>query len=306
MGEPDFIDRVRKARISVTVNGPEWGGAAMVRCFDWRLADWDAVPEEEQKQVVYIPGAFADFAPGMPIALLQEAAARGVPLRVTAIDLPEYQASRLPGGWVGRVAQAGDLSVGSRLLQAVLAHVAPGPHTIISWSTGAVHATTLAAWAPEQVEAILLCMPAGFFRQPALSRLVPNFTRTTLTTLADADARRAVQGDRGLEQNLEVLLSLAKLPIIVQMSGALARDAAVAYAAQVRCPVVFVLGRDDIVFDKLIALAEQGALQRLFPQAPAVDVHILDGATHNGFATHSAKIAAITLDTIAREAQAHE
>lgn len=298
MTDPDIMTRVRKARISVTVNRPEWGGAAMVRCHDWRLADWDGVPEDQLQHVVYIPGAFADFAAGAPGALLRAAAARGVPVRLTAIDLPEFQASRLPPGWTRRVREAGDLSAGSQLLLAVLARVASGPHTLVGWSTGAVHATTLAAWAPERVTAILLCMPAGFFPQSALGHLVPTFTRTTLRTLGNPAHRELIQGGRVLELNRELLFSLAKLPAIVQMCGLLATDCSVRYAAQVRCPVGFVLARGDLVFDELIPMAERGALQALFPQAPAVDVHILEEATHNAFSTHSATVAPIILDTL--------
>ena len=298
MTDSDVMARVRKARISVTVHRPEWGGAAMVRCYDWRLADWDGVPEDQLQHVVYIPGAFADFAHSAPGALLREAAARGVPVRLTAIDLPEFQASRLPPGWTRRVREAGDLSAGSQLLHAVLARVAPGPHRIVGWSTGAVHATALAAWAPERVKSILLCMPAGFFPQSTFGHLLPNFTRTTLQTLGNPVHRELIQGGRALELNRELLLSLAKLPAIAQMCGLLATDCSVRYAAAVRCPVAFVLARGDIVFDELIPMAERGALQALFPHAPSVNVHILEGANHNAFSTHSAEIAPIILDTV--------
>jgi pimeloyl-ACP methyl ester carboxylesterase len=170
----------------------------------------------------------------------------------------------------------------------------------VGWSTGAVHATTLAAWAPAEVEAILLCMPAGFFPQSAFGHLIPNFTRTTLTTLGNPVHREMIQGGRALDLNRELLLSLAKLPAIAQMCGLLATDCAVRYAAEVRCRVGFVLARGDIVFDALIPMAERGELQALFPHAPSVAVHILEGANHNAFSTHSAEVAPIILDTLSQ------
>ena len=48
----------------------------------------------------------------------------------------------------------------------------------------------------------------------------------------------ADQGGQAPALTWELLLSLAKLPTIMQMCSLLATDCAVSYAAQVRCPVV--------------------------------------------------------------------
>src|SRR5689334_6557737 len=99
MADPWFKERVQQARISVTVNRREWGGAATIRCEQWRLTDWELIPNDQLRHVIYIPGAFANFARHAPVALLEEGVRRGVPLRVTALDLPEYGPSHLPPGW---------------------------------------------------------------------------------------------------------------------------------------------------------------------------------------------------------------
>src|SRR6476661_2482743 len=106
MAESSGADEVRMARISVTVRRPEWGGPATIRCYDWRRAAWENLPPEQLRQVIYIPGAFADFAPGAPATLLRAAAQQDLPLHVTAVDLPQFAASRLPPGWAGRMARA--------------------------------------------------------------------------------------------------------------------------------------------------------------------------------------------------------
>jgi pimeloyl-ACP methyl ester carboxylesterase len=303
MVETAEAEQVRMARITVTVRRPEWGGPATLHSYDWRLAAWDELPPAQLQHVVYIPGAFGDFAPGAPATLLRAAAQANLPLHVTAVDLPQFQASQLPPGWAGRMARAGSFIDDAHLLQAVLERVAPGRHTIVGWSTGAVQATLLAALAPDRVAAIQLCMPAGFFTQPVLTRLTPRFLRTTLTTRARAAHRPTFLGSQPLQKDLEVLRSMRKLPAILQMIRLLGRDSAVPYAAQVRCPVVFVLARHDIVFDRLIPMSETGQLAAFFPQAPSVTVHILeaDDANHNAFSTHQADVAAITLATVKRE-----
>jgi pimeloyl-ACP methyl ester carboxylesterase len=141
-------------------------------------------------------------------------------------------------------------------------------------------------------------MPGGFMDQPVLTRLVPRFTLTTLLTLANPAHARLIMGDHPLQQNLDLLVSLAKLPAILQMIRLLGQANALPYAARVRCPVVFILGRRDIVFDYLPGMAERGELAALFPQAASVTTHLLDTATHNGFSTHSDDVAALTLDTL--------
>jgi pimeloyl-ACP methyl ester carboxylesterase len=306
MADPWFKERVRPARISVTINRREWGGAATIRCTDWRLDDWAALAEDQVKHVIYIPGAFADFAQHAPLALLEEGVQRGVPLRVTTVDLPEFGPSRLPPGWAGRMARAGSFEDDATLLQAVVDRVAPGRYTLVGWSTGANQAAIMAAVAPERVEAIELCMPGGFFTQPVLTSLTPRFTWTVLTTLRNSEQRRRMMSDRPVELNLELLVSLYKLPAIVQMIRLLGRDNAVPYAARVRCPVVFILGRHDIVFQRLLAMHDRGELAALFPQAPSVTVHILEEGTHNAFSTHSDEVAALTLDTLTTRVPARD
>jgi pimeloyl-ACP methyl ester carboxylesterase len=298
MADPWFKERVQQARISVTINRPEWGGAAMIRCTDWRLADWANQTDEQVRHVIYIPGAFADFARHAPVVLLEAGMQRQVPLRVTTIDLPEYGPSRLPPGWAARLARRGSFEDDARLLQAVVDHVAPGRYTLVGWSTGANQATIMAALAPERVDAIELCMPGGFMTQPVLTRLTPRFTRTTLRTLGNAEHRRLVMGDRPLQMNFDLLVSLGKLPAILQMIRLLGQANAVPYAARVRCPVVFSRGGRDIVFDHLPGMDERGELAALFPNAPSVTVHILEDATHNGFSTSSDTVAALTLDML--------
>jgi pimeloyl-ACP methyl ester carboxylesterase len=304
MGDPWFAERVQEARISVTINRREWGGAARMRCREWRLEDWADLPEDQLKHVIYIPGAFADFAQHAPLALLEAGVQRGVPLRVTAVDLPEYAASRLPPGWAGRLARAGSFEADATLLQAVVDRVAPSRYTLVGWSTGANQAAIMAALAPERVDAVELCMPGGFFTPPVLTSLTPRFTRTTLQSLGNAEHRRRLMSDRPLQMNLELLTSLGKLPAILQMIRLLGQDNAVPYAARVRCPVVFILGRQDIVFQRLLAMHEEGELAALFPQAPSVTVHILEDATHNAFSIHSDEIARLTLDTLTAEVPA--
>jgi pimeloyl-ACP methyl ester carboxylesterase len=301
MADPWFKERVQQARISVTINRHEWGGAAMIRCTDWRLADWAQVPDDQLKHVIYLPGAFANFAQHAPVALLEEGMQRQVPLRVTTIDLPEYGPSRLPPGWAARMARRGTFEDDATLLQAVVDHVAPGRYTLVGWSTGGNQATIMAALAPERVDAIELCMPGGFMNQPVLTRLIPRFTWTTLRTIANAEHRRLVMGDRPLQTNLDLLVGLGKLPATLQMIRLLGQANAVPYAARVRCPVVFILGRQDIVFDYLPGMDERGELAALFPQAPSVTVHIVEDATHNGFSTDSAEVAALTVDTLTTE-----
>jgi hypothetical protein len=100
--------------------------------------------------------------------------------------------------------------------------------------------------------------------------------------------------------SLELLGSLGKLPSTMQTIRLLARANAVPFAARVRCPVAIALGRRDIVFDRLPAMHARGELTALFPCAASVAVHLLDEADHNGFATHSAELAAITLETLAK------
>ncbi len=298
MTDPSFKERVQQARISVTINRREWGGAAMIRCHQWRLADWDTLPDDQVRHVIYIPGAFANFAQHAPGALLAEGLRRGVPLRVTAVDLPEYGESRLPPGWAARLAHSASFEADAALLQAVVDHVAPGRYTLVGWSTGANQAAIMAALAPERVDAVELCMPGGFFTQPVLTSLVPRFTLTTLNTLRSAEHRRMIMSDRPVQMNLELLISLTKLPAILQMIRLLGRANAVPFAAGVRCPVVFILGRRDIVFDRLLQMHAHGELAALFPQAPAVTVHILEDGTHNAFSTQHGDIAALTLDTL--------
>ena len=125
-----------------------------------------------------------------------------------------------------------------------------------------------------------------------------------MTTRSRAAQRQVFLGRQPLAKDLEVLRSLTKLPAIMQMIRLLGRNSAVRYAAQVRCPVVFVLARHDIVFDRLIPMHAAGELAAFFPNAPAVTVHILEAAdaNHNAFSTHQAEVAAITLETLKREA----
>src|SRR5215212_3226939 len=153
------------ARITVTVRRPEWGGAARLRCHQWRLADWADRAPAQVRHMVYLPGALADFTPDAPVALLAAAAARGLPLMITVVDLPEFQASRLPPGWARRLGRAASLVDDARLLQAVLAQVAVGPYILVGGSAGANVAAILAALDQERVAALELCMPAGFSTQ---------------------------------------------------------------------------------------------------------------------------------------------
>ena len=231
---------------------------------------------------------------------------RGVPLRVTTVDLPEFGPSRLPPGWAARLARAGSFEADAALLQAVVDRVAPGRYTLVGWSTGANQAAIMAALAPERVDAIELCMPGGFFTQPVLTSLTPRFTRTVLDTMRSSEHRRLLMSDQPLQMNLELLVSLYKLPAILQMIRLLGRDNAVPYAARVRCPVVFILGRNDIVFERLLEMHDRGELAALFPQAPSVTVHILEEGTHNAFSTHSDEVAALTLDTLTARVPARD
>ena len=216
MADPWFKERVVQARISVTINRREWGGAARIRGEEWRLDDWAQVPDAQLKHVIYIPGAFANFAQHVPVALLEEGMQRGVPLRVTALDLPEYGPSHLPPGWAARMARHGTFEDDATLLQAVVDQVAPGHYTLVGWSTGGNQATIMAALAPERVDAIQLCMPGGFMTQPVLTSLNPRFTLTTLNTLRNSAHRRLVMGDHPLQMNLDLLVSLGKLPAILR------------------------------------------------------------------------------------------
>ena len=120
---PELAARVQTARITVTVKKPEWGGAVTIHAHQWRLAEWNDLLPDEVRQVVYIPGAFANFARHAPRMLLRAGVKQGQPLVVTALDLPEYQASRLPPDWAGRLARAGTLVDDTRLLLAVLDRV---------------------------------------------------------------------------------------------------------------------------------------------------------------------------------------
>jgi pimeloyl-ACP methyl ester carboxylesterase len=288
----------RTARITVTVRDPEWGGAAQIRCHQWRLADWDHLSVQEQRHVVYLPGALADFTPDAPLALLEMAAARELPLYVTVVDLPEFQASRLPPGWAGRLARADSLVDDARLLQAVLARVADGPYTVVGGSAGANLATILAALAPKQVEAVQLCMPAGFSTQSLLWHMIPGALVTTVLGLRHPAHRQIALGPGTPAAALEMLLCLGKLPALVQMFRHLSRAGALTYAARVRCPVAVVLGARDVIFNRLIPMAAGGDLAACFAQAPAVTVHVLPEADHNGPLTHRREVNTITLDLL--------
>ena len=294
----DSAGRLRMARITVTLRRPEWGGVARLRCHQWRLADWDGLPEEVLRHVVYIPGLMADFTPDAPVVLLQAAAARGVPVAATVVDLPEYAASRLPPGWAGRLARATSLIDDARLLQALLEQVAPCRYTLVGGSVGANLATILAALAPAAVEAIQLCMPAGLVARPVLTGLIPGVLLTLLLGLRTTGHRELALRRQTFAALLELLGSLGKLPVTLQTIRLLARANALPFAARVRCPVVIALGGRDVVFADLVPLARSGALAACFPQAPLVRIQVLPDADHNGFASHRAELAALTLDLL--------
>jgi pimeloyl-ACP methyl ester carboxylesterase len=289
--------QVQTARITVTVNRPEWGGPAQLRCHQWRLAG-AAAELGAPRQVVYIPGLMADFTPDAPVVLLRAAAARGIPVVATVIDLPEYGSARLPPGWAGRLARSRSLEADARLLAAVLAQVIPGEYTVVGGSVGANLATLIAALAPDRVAGIQLCMPAGFCAQPVLRGLVAGVALTLLLELRRPVYRQMMLRSQTFQAAPAMLGSLGKLPALLQVIRILGQANALPYARRVRCPVVFALGRHDIIFAQLIPMSARGELAALFPAAPAVTVHVLEGADHNGFASHSAELAALTVDLL--------
>ena len=297
MAEQEQAGDVRLARLTVTVARPEWGGAATIHGKQWQRAAWAGRPADEVRQVVFLPGACADMAPRAPGALLAAAARRETPLAVTTLDLPEYAGSRLPPGWGARIARAGSLIDDALLLQAVLDRVVPEPYTLVGWSNGGNLAAIMAAVAPERVQGLVLCMPAGLFDQPVIGHLVPQFALTLLeTVLAPADRQAVLNGDP-LGRSRDMLLGMARLPELLPVVRLLARANAVPFAARVRCPVTVVLGRHDRVFDRLIDMNERGELVGLFAASPVVRVQILEDANHNGFAAHAAEVAPLILDT---------
>ena len=300
MVEAGWAGRVRRARISVTVRHPDWAGSARLRGHQWRLADWEDRSPEQVPHVVYIPGLMADYTPDAPLALLRAAWERGQPVLATVLDLPEYGTTRLPPRWAARLVRADSLIDAATLLRLVLERIAPHGYMVVGGSVGANLATILAAIAPEQVRAVQLCMPAGLYSQPVWARLVPTVALTALLGFRTPAHRQLAFRPESVLASLELLGSLGKLPSTVQTIRLLARDNAVPFAAQVRCPVAVALGRRDIVFDRLPIMHARGELTALFPRAPSVAVYLLAEADHNGFATHSVELAAITLDTLAQ------
>jgi pimeloyl-ACP methyl ester carboxylesterase len=294
----DWAARLRVARITATVQRPEWGGVARLHCHQWRLAEWAGLPEAAVRHVVYIPGLMADFTPDAPIVLLQAAAACGMQVAATVVDLPEYAGSRLPPGWARRMARATSLVDDAQLLQALLEQVAPARYTLVGGSVGANLATILAALAPDQVEAIQLCMPAGFYARPVVTGLIPGVLLTLLQGLRTSGHRELALRQQTFAAIFELLGSLGKLPVTLQAIRLLARANALPFAAQVRCPVVIALGGRDVVFGHLVPMYRNGALAACFPQATSVRVHVLPDADHNGFASHRSDLAAITLDLL--------
>jgi pimeloyl-ACP methyl ester carboxylesterase len=141
-------------------------------------------------------------------------------------------------------------------------------------------------------------MPAGLYTQPVWTHLVPTVLVTALLGFRTPAHRALAFRPESVLASLELLGSFGKLPATVQTIRLLARDNAVPFAARVRCPVAIALGRRDIVFDRLPAMHAHGELTALFPCARSVAVYLLDEADHNGFATHSAELAAITLETL--------
>jgi pimeloyl-ACP methyl ester carboxylesterase len=286
---------VRRARISVTVRHPEWDGPARLRGHQWRLAEWADLSPERVPHVVYIPGLMADYTPDAPLVLLRAARERGQPVQATVLDLPEYGTTRLPPGWAARLARAASLIDAATLLRLVLDRVAPHGYMVVGGSVGANLATILAAIAPEQVRAVQLCMPAGLYSQPVWTHLVPTVLVTAALGFRTPAHRALAFRPESVGASLALLGSFGKLPSVLQTIRLLARANAVPFAARVRCPVAVALGRRDIVFDRLPAMHAQGELAALFPSAPSVAVYLLDEADHNGFATHSVELAAITL-----------
>jgi pimeloyl-ACP methyl ester carboxylesterase len=282
----------------VTVQHPEWAGPARLRGHHWRLADWEDLPPDRVPHVVYIPGLMADYTPDAPLVLLRAAWERAQPVQATVLDLPEYGTTRLPPRWAARLARADSLIDAATLLRLVLDRVAPRGYMVVGGSVGANLATILAAIAPEQVRAVQLCMPAGLYSQPVWAQLVPTVALTALLSFRTPGHRQLALRAEAVQASLELLGSLGKLPATLQTIRLLAQGNAVPFAARVRCPVVVALGGRDLVFDRLPAMHERGELAALFPGAPSVAVYLLDEADHNGFATHSAELAAITLDTL--------
>lgn len=298
MTDGRWAAQVRRARFSVTVRHPDWDGPARLRGHQWRLAHWEDISPEQVPHVVYIPGLMADYTPDAPLVLLRAAWERGQPVRATVLDLPEYGTTRLPPGWAARLARADSLLDAAMLLRLVLDQVAPHGYMVVGGSVGANLATILAAIAPEQVRAVQLCMPAGLYTQPLWTHLVPTVLVTAALGFRTPAHRALAFRPEAVLASLELLGSFGKLPSVLHTIRLLARANAVPFAARVRCPVAIALGRRDIVFDRLPAMHARGELTALFPAAASVAVYLLEGADHNGFATHSAELAAITLDTL--------
>jgi pimeloyl-ACP methyl ester carboxylesterase len=284
--------------MSVTVRHPDWSGSARLRGHQWRLADWDDLAPARVPHVVYIPGLMADYTPDAPLVLLRAAWERGQPVLATVLDLPEYGTTRLPPDWPARLARATSLIDAATLLRLVLERVAPHGYMVVGGSVGANLAAILAAIAPEQVRAVQLCMPAGLYTQPVWTRLVPTVALTAALGFRTPAHRQLAFRPEAVLASLELLGSLGKLPSLVHTIRLLAQANALPFAARVRCPVAVALGRRDIVFARLPAMHARGELTALFPHAASVTVYLLDEADHNGFATHSAELAAITLDTL--------